>query len=470
MTTHVKLWLYSTLGVLALCRASSVAAGPVPGTVLWTYDAGSAISASPALSQDGTAYITVGNGLLAVTNSSTGASNRWKFISSLSNPLGAPSVSTDGTVYVSGGNLYALSPDGSQKWVRQQIGSACPAIGSDGTIYAQGSSCLYAISPDGIVKWQGGAGGSVTFCSAAIGPSGSIYIASPNLYTFYGLDAAGAKKWEFPWPPGMVPAESPAVGAQEGTWTLAGGGFLYAFAPAGGCLWTNDSAMNPGTAPASSVAIGTGGTIYFAAIRSFAPLGYGFTFSAISTQGTVQWQLVTNMLGLAGVPLGTPAIDAGGTVYLAAFNTLFALAPTGRILWAFTQGSSPRDPSTYTFTSPTVGPDGTIYCTFGSHLYALSSGTNGAADSPWPMYRHDARHTGSIQRAVLRDAKRRADSNFQFRLYPQQLGLTYTLEASTNLSTWNSLTSVVAETFPVDIIDSGATNYPFRFYRAFSVP
>lgn len=122
----------------------------------------------------------------------------------------------------------------------------------------------------------------------------------------------------------------------------------------------------------------------------------------------------------------------------------------------------------YANTSPTVGPDGTIYAALGTTLYAISSGTNGAARSSWPMYRHDAQHTGCAQKPLLRDPRKRADANFQFQLYPQQLGLEYTIQTSTNLSTWSSLTSFVANTFPTDVVDLDATNHPMRLYRAVS--
>jgi len=166
----------------------------------------------------------------------------------------------------------------------------------------------------------------------------------------------------------------------------------------------------------------------------------------------------TNLHGNVGAVLGAPAIDGSGTIYCAAYNKLFAFSPSGEVRWVFDAGGD------YTYTSPAIGQDGTIYATFGSRLYAFA-GTNGLADSPWPMYRQNPRHTGKVEKPSLQKPKKRSDANFQFELWAQ-IDQPYTIEASTNLNTWTSLTSFVATTVPMDVFDLEATNYRARFYRA----
>jgi hypothetical protein len=64
----------------------------------------------------------------------------------------SPAIGSDGTVYVGSSDkyLYAINPNGSQKW-RFLTGDAVhssPAIGTDGTIYVgSDDGYLYAISP-----------------------------------------------------------------------------------------------------------------------------------------------------------------------------------------------------------------------------------------------------------------------------------------------------------------------------------
>lgn len=47
--------------------------------------------------------------------------------------------------------------------------------------------------------------------------------------------------------------------------------------------------------------------------------------------------------------------------------------------------------------SPAIGSDGTIYIgSADDNLYAINTCTGGLADTPWPMFHHDERHTGSL--------------------------------------------------------------------------
>jgi hypothetical protein len=140
------------------------------------------------------------------------------------------------------------------------------------------------------------------------------------------------------------------------------------------------------------------------------------------------------------------------------------------VQWSLTTSETHDPREDLARTSPIIGPDGTLYAALGSTLYAIATGTNGPADSPWPMYRGNARHTGRVEKPALSQPKKRADGNQEFQLFPHQLGLTYDIQNSTNLATWTSLTSIVAQTFPVEIVDLTATNSPHRFYRAVTMP
>jgi len=41
-----------------------------------------------------------------------------------------------------------------------------------------------------------------------------------------------------------------------------------------------------------------------------------------------------------------------------------------------------------------IGKDGTIYVGSRDCLYAIRGNSGGLADTPWPMFHHDVRHTG----------------------------------------------------------------------------
>src|SRR6266404_6027542 len=111
-----------------------------------------------------------------------------------------------------------------------------------------------------------------------------------------------------------------------------------------------------------------------------------------------------------------------------------------------------------------IGPDGTIYCAFGSKLFALA-GTNAVADSPWPMYHQNPRHTGKVEKPSLNKPQKRSDGGFQFEHYGQ-LSNSDTVQTSTSLLSWSSLTSLLVTNVPMAVVDAEATNFPSRFYRA----
>ena len=62
-------------------------------------------------------------------------------------------------------------------------------------------------------------------------------------------------------------------------------------------------------------------------------------------------------------------------------------------------------------------------------------------------------------------------SNGQFELQLSGLaGKSYLFEASTNLSDWLFISTNVAPSDLFQLIDPGASNFPYRFYRAIEQP
>jgi outer membrane protein assembly factor BamB len=71
--------------------------------------------------------------------------------------LTSPAIATDGTIYiVSAGKLYAINPDGSEKWsFSSGYIDNSPSIGADGTVYVgSGDNNLYAVYPNGTENWS----------------------------------------------------------------------------------------------------------------------------------------------------------------------------------------------------------------------------------------------------------------------------------------------------------------------------
>jgi outer membrane protein assembly factor BamB len=360
---------------------------------------------------------------------------------------GSTAIGNDGTIYFGADNLYALRPDGSQKWTVALTNApwSTPAIGLDGTIYVVASGVLYAVTPDGMPKWQHvideHTGGAIL--SPSIGADGTIYVGSFSYRTFYAINPGGSEKWTFPLSAASV--DSAAIAA-DGTVYLGDGYHLYALAN-GRAIWqTSLQASGPAV-------IGRDGTIFVA--------NSDLSLYSLTPGGQTNWHVAP--WSIPALPT-TPAVDSAGVSYYCVSNALLAVGPEGGVRWVFKSG---YDVSYYvTSTSPAIGPDGTIYAAFGSKLFALA-GTNGLGNAPWPMYHQNARHTGKVERPSLKAPQKRTDGNVGVEVYAQ-LGDPFTLQASTNLNTWTSLTSFVATTVPMDVVDWSATNFPLRFYRASS--
>ena len=63
----------------------------------------------------------------------------------------------------------------------------------------------------------------------------------------------------------------------------------------------------------------------------------------------------------------------------------------GTKLWEFETG----DP---VYSSPAIGSDGTVYVgSYDKKLYAFRTDSKGPAKSPWPMFGHNAQHTGRVK-------------------------------------------------------------------------
>ncbi len=427
---------------------AELCAQPNAGEQLWAYTTGKLIAGSVAVGQDGTLYLAnAGPALLAVTNA---GSNKWSFplFRASNGGYSSPAVDADGTVYVSSGNLYAVNPSGSQKWAYpadSQNGS--PALPFGNEIYIHGYHLVYALSLSGGMIWSNRIGGSYVYGSPSIEPGGSIYALSPENGTLTAIAPDSTTKWQTA--VGYAQGGEPAIGA-DGTIYATGSG-LYAFSANGSNLWVN--ATN--TFMSSSPAIAKDGTIYVATCG-------GGTLYAVNPDGSVKWRTILGANDPTNTPIAaTPAIDISGTIYYPVLNTLYALSSAGSVQWTFSPSNGAN-----TYTSPAIGSDGTIYVTFGSTLYALYN-TNKLADSPWPMFRQNARHTGKVEKPSLQQPKKRADANFEFQLYAQ-IDQTQTVQTSTDLVTWSPLTNVAVTNVPMDVVDLCASNFPTRFYRTLS--
>lgn len=358
-------------------------------TTLSTSTVGTIVS-SPAAGPDGTIYVGVAvgvansaspSGLLFALNPN--GSQKWVFTPPSSPDWidASPAVARDGTVYVGcwNGMLYALNAaDGSRRWEFKAGAfiASSPAIGSDGTIYVGAGSNLVAISPDGALVWTFAAADWID-ASPAIGPDGTIYVGSWD-DNFYAVNANGVEKWRFTANDNI--SSSAAIAADGTIYFGSRDAALYALAPDGTLRWSFDTRDTIESSPV----LAADGTIHIAT--------NGGRVFALNRDGTPRWQYPAAGQPALKAIYSTPAVRADGSIVFGSSNdALYALRADGSLLWRSPLSGSGVEVAD---SSPLVTNDGTIYigCS-DKKVYSFNS-TAGALATDWPQFRRDVRRAG----------------------------------------------------------------------------
>lgn len=235
---------------------------------------------------------------------------------------------------------------GTVKWVFTPSANVnMPAVaGTNGVLYAVSSdNKLYAINPDGTQKWVFSTENTDPFTfGPVLGPDGTIYVVADSTKT-YALTSAGTLKWGGPasfFPPNIT--EQPVVGS-DGTIYLYNGdaGQLYAVDPVTGVGESTFTALNniaipPVIGEDDAVCLVDGDDF----LRMVPPAGLA---GAVSYDAT----------GVSG-PLGA---GPGGVVYMLKNNSdLYAIKPDGTDKWG-----APYSAAGIVSAAPIKGADGTAY-------------------------------------------------------------------------------------------------------------
>ncbi len=212
------------------------------------FPAKSPACSQPAVAADGSTYW-LGHGVYALT--SDGALG-WAF--DPGEDFYSVCIADDGTVYaLANGALFALEPDGKQKWKysfeKSKYFEGHLAIGPDGTIYLTNAevgmgSSLLAVTRQGTLKWRnqsyGFRGGPL------VAPDGTIYqdvLETTHFNTVVvALGRNGETKWNTPEASNLLEV------ASDGTMYIrysAGGRGLLAISPRGRMLWKAELPRNP---------------------------------------------------------------------------------------------------------------------------------------------------------------------------------------------------------------------------------
>jgi outer membrane protein assembly factor BamB len=214
---------------------------------------------------------------------------------------------------------------------------------------------LYALNPDGTKKWHFTTGDHIP-SSPAIGFDGTIYIGSVD-NNLYAINPDGTEKWHFTADSG-IRWSSPTIDHNGTVYIGSLDNKFYAINPDGTEKWNykiDDKVDSDAYDVESSAAIGSDGTIYFGCNNG--------KLYALNQDGTKKWDFTY------GVYSGTsPTIGPDDTIYIGSWSNerLYAINPDGTEKWSYITGAI-RD------SSPTIGSDGTIYTGAGLYyFYAIN--------------------------------------------------------------------------------------------------
>ena len=362
---------------------------PQQGNVLWHFQTGMSIDGNAVVDEDGVIYVASRDSkLYAIYPDGT---EKWTYTTNNS-ITSAPALGADGTVYITDTNtIYAIGSDGILIDSLGSIGNVqnkSPAIGSDGTIYVVSSNDVYAINPDLSIKWQTPHDNFNSYSSPAIAIDGTIYFGS---YSFAGIvnylnayDSEGNLKWRYATETSGDTStadieSSPAIGREGTVYITTNDGVLHAVSPAGELKWSRkyETGSATHTTRYRSPVIGQNGEIYLGA--------YGSKILAYDSQGEPLWDYDTVASTF------TPTLGADGTVYANGFNgVVYAINSLGELKWEKDLGFTMRSPIA-------LDTDGTLYVTSSNgRLYSLADDNpGGLAKSPWPKFQHDLSASGN---------------------------------------------------------------------------
>ncbi len=252
------------------------------------------------------------------------------------NVTNAPSIGADGTLYFGDAHeVVAHAKDGA-RWRSPTNGEidTSTLVDVDGTVYSGSfDDSFYAVGPDGGVRWKVDLGADI-WSSAALGPTGVIYVGASN--RLYAFERDGGQSWTFT-TTGNI--DSSPVVADDGTIYIGTiGARLHAVLPDGGAKWAFVTKGNFGWQQLP--AVGTDGTVYATTNKHLAAIA--------PADGGVRWERDV------GVPLRTSVVvDGDGDLYFGGDRRMFAYDPSGNQLWMLDIGSNP-----FGFA---IGRDGTIF-------------------------------------------------------------------------------------------------------------
>jgi outer membrane protein assembly factor BamB len=311
----------------------------------------------------------------------------------------SPAIGADGTRYAGNENgwFYAFGTDDSRDTFKWRFGNgldgmtATAALAGDGSIFCGGEDQqIHKLSSNGTRAWSYGLRQWMA-SSPAIGPDNRIYCCDGSGY-IYALNSDSTLSWEVSAGPAVFITSSPAVSADGTVYVGAEDGRLLAVRD-GSIAWSYETPTQRGIS--SSPALGPNGDIYFGCDD-----GKLYRIDQSTHQPVSGWPVTVSTHDVVN---SSPLLCADGIVYVADDSSLYAFDvsdPGAGPRWKTVLGvpSGKRTGGRLSLDnqpSPVVDQFGIVYIATDFGIFAVAGRPGGIlAATDWPMFHHDARHTG----------------------------------------------------------------------------
>ncbi|MBL9203448.1 MAG: PQQ-binding-like beta-propeller repeat protein [Opitutaceae bacterium] len=333
-TQVAKLWEYNTGSFIVSSPAigadgtlyfgagdSNLYAVNPNGTLKWTFPTGDWVDSSPVVGPDETLYFGSWDGSLYAVDAN--GIQKWK-ITTEGGILGAPALAADGTLYFGSRDrkVYAATAAGTVLWtfLAGDTIEASPVLAADGTLYVGTSGTsegrLYAIFPDGTERWRFPRANQTALqpilSSAAVRSDGSVVFGSSN-NAVIALRADGTELWRAAL--GDWADSSPLVAADGSIYIGSYDRKLYALASTAAPLATDWPQFKRDVARTGRQLLGArpgaSGRLANLSVRSVAGQGSETLIVGLVTAGAGQRRLLVRGVGPT---LGQPPYNVPGVV------------------------------------------------------------------------------------------------------------------------------------------------------------
>ena len=318
-----------------------------PGTLRWRFITGAEIHSSPAISKNGTVYITSLDGNLYALDNRGG--RIWSHASG-SRIWTSPAISSSGAVHFvdEEGTLHSIGEDGRSLWKfssREEVYHSSPSIDRKDNIYfGTAGGTLYCIRSDGVPKWAYKAGDHID-ASPSISSDGTVFFGSGD-GKLHAVGPFGRPKWDQPYSTGGSISSSVCIARSGDLYISSSDGYVHNVLPNG----TFIRKIRVGDVHLSSPSMDRYGNIYVGTMAG--------DLVRIDAVGYISWRFTTN-----GAVESSPIVTSDDRVLFGSVDgNLYCIDTEGSLQWSFEVGDWIES------TSCAVDADGTIYMAGGDGI------------------------------------------------------------------------------------------------------